>query len=67
MNNSKAKPRSWAKAWPMVTLTFAAVVFGALALDWDAVQAQEAPAPKAKAKASKQRAKRKAQRDAKKG
>jgi hypothetical protein len=43
-----AKRRSVAQAWPMVTLTFAAVLFGALAFDWEEAQAQ--PTPKAKGK-----------------
>lgn len=40
---AKAQPtgRSWGKAWSTVTLTFAALVFGALALDFDPAQAQE--------------------------
>jgi hypothetical protein len=56
MKNSKTQTeprrahRSWAQAWPMVTLTFAAIVFGALAFDWDPAQAEETPAPKANAK-----------------
>ena len=43
--------RSWAQAWPMVTLMFAAILFGVLAFDWDPAQAQETAQPKAKAKA----------------
>jgi hypothetical protein len=34
-----------------MTLSFTAILFGALAMDFDLVQAQETPAPKAKAKA----------------
>jgi hypothetical protein len=39
--------RSWSRAWPMVTLTFAALLLTALAVDWDRLHAQET---KAKAK-----------------
>src|SRR5436190_17692986 len=42
----RGNPRSWTQAWPMVTLTFAALLFGALAMDWDPAQAQEAPKAK---------------------
>ena len=49
---TKSRPqRSWARAWPMVTLTFAAILFGVLAFEWDPAQAQETAQPKAKAKA----------------
>ncbi len=44
--------QSWAKVWPMVTLTFGVVVFGALAMEWEPVQAQEVQ-KKAKAGAKK--------------
>ena len=43
--------RTWARAWPMITLTFAVLLFGALAIDWDvAIQAQEAAKAKGKGK-----------------
>jgi Protein of unknown function (DUF1549)/Protein of unknown function (DUF1553) len=48
MKKSLTKSRSWAKAWPFVTLTFAALVCGVLALDQEPVFAQAAQ-PKAKA------------------
>lgn len=49
MTENHAKPwRSWAKAWPMVTFAFGALVVGALSFDGDEAQAQQA---KAKAKA----------------
>ncbi len=35
-----AKTRSWTRAWPMVTLTFAVLIFGGVALDTDPIQAQ---------------------------
>ena len=42
----QATRRSLAKMWPMVTLTFAALLFGALVIDWDEAQAQETPKTK---------------------
>src|SRR5205823_3207132 len=44
-----AKRRSMARAWAMMIVAFAAVLFGALAFDGEEAQAQ--PAPKARAKA----------------
>ena len=45
MAKTPARPtgtrQSWVKAWPMVTLAFAALVFGTLAIDWEPAQAQE--------------------------
>ena len=38
----------WRKTWSIVTLSFAAIVFAALAMDQEEALAQEAPAPKAK-------------------
>src|ERR1700722_5659001 len=46
-------PRSWTKTWSLMTLGFAAVVFGALANDWDPAQAYAQEAPKAKTKVGK--------------
>jgi hypothetical protein len=40
------KPRSWTRAWAFVTFVFAAVLFSALAMEWDPVQAQETKAKK---------------------
>ena len=40
--------RSVSRVWPLVTLSFAALLFGALTVDWDRLEAQQ---PKAKAKA----------------
>lgn len=52
MKNPKTQPaRSWRKAWTLMTLSFTAILFGALTMDFDLVQAQETPAPKAKTKA----------------
>lgn len=52
MTETTAKPRrtawSCSKAWPMVTVAFGVFVFGALTIDWDSLQAQEAPKTKAK-------------------
>ncbi len=42
------RPRSWRKAWAVTTLAFAALLFGAMAMDRDFVQAQDTPAPKTK-------------------
>ena len=42
-------PRSWRKTWLFMTLTFAAVVFAALASNQDDALAQETPPSKAKA------------------
>ena len=45
MAKTQAKSQSgrpaWVQAWPLVTLTFAGLVFATLALDWDPIQAQE--------------------------
>lgn len=55
--NIQPLPRSWARAWPMVTLAFGVFLFGLLAIDWDSAQAQEVkskqktPAADKKAKA----------------
>jgi hypothetical protein len=38
---ARTQAKSWVKAWPMLTLAFGVFVFGALAIDWDAAQAQE--------------------------
>jgi len=46
-----AKRRSLAQAWPMVTCTFAAVLFASLAFDWEEAQAQPTPKARAKSKA----------------
>src|SRR4051794_10723943 len=47
MANTQAKSQTarhlWVRAWPVVTLTFAALVFGALATQLDPLQAQETP------------------------
>ena len=43
MKNNQAKPGiSWSRAWPMVTLTFAGLLLGGLAIDSDRANAQEA-------------------------
>jgi hypothetical protein len=43
MTKTQAKPgRSLSRAWPMVTLTFAGLLLGMLAIDWDRLHAQEA-------------------------
>src|SRR5437870_1866243 len=34
------KKRSWTRVWPMVTLSFAVLLFGGLALEWDPIEAQ---------------------------
>jgi Protein of unknown function (DUF1549)/Protein of unknown function (DUF1553) len=47
MKKTPIKPQSWARAWPFVTLTFAAMVCGLLAMDNEPVQAQTTQ-PKAK-------------------
>lgn len=36
----------WVRAWPLITLIFACVVFATLALTWDPILAQEAPKAK---------------------
>jgi hypothetical protein len=50
-NTSKQQEsrRSWRRMWLMITLAFAGVVFGALALDRDEAQAQEKSAAASKA------------------
>jgi hypothetical protein len=43
MTKTQTKPeRSLSRAWPMVTLTFAGLLLGTLAIDWDRLYAQEA-------------------------
>ena len=39
--NQTKSGRSLSRAWPMVTLTFAGLLLGALAVDWDRLYAQE--------------------------
>ena len=46
-------PRSWTKTWSLMTLGFAAIVFGALASDWDPAQVYAQEAPKTKTKVGK--------------
>jgi hypothetical protein len=41
------KGRSWTRAWPIVTLSFAVLLFGGLATHWDPIEAQQ---PKQKTK-----------------
>lgn len=54
MKNTQAQPiRSWRKAWSLVTLGFAGLLFGALAMDHEPVLAFEAPKAKAKTKVDK--------------
>src|SRR5262245_759100 len=40
----KNTARSWRRTWSLMTMAFAAVVAGSLALDWDAAGAQETKA-----------------------
>jgi hypothetical protein len=51
MTKAKAmKSRSWTRAWPTVTLSFAVLLFGGLLLEWDPIEI-EAQVVKGKAKA----------------
>lgn len=43
---SNARQRSWVRVWPLATLGFGLFLFGILAVDWEAAEAQEAKAKK---------------------